>query len=229
MYVGKELLIPAPIRVLEEFLSLAGTAEFWKIAFHSLLRIFSGAAIGVLAGCFLAFLTSVFGLADAILAPAVRFIRATPVASFIVLLLLWVHRDIVPIIISALIVLPIVWGDVCAGIATCPAELLEFGRAYRLSGFKIWRYIRWPFIIPYLSSGVYLSLGMAWKSGVAAEVLSLPHSAIGTEIYNTKLYLETPALFAWTFVVIALSAILESLIRMLLELVLKDGGTRSCF
>ena len=60
-------------------------------------------------------------------------------------------------------------------------------------------------------------MGLAWKSGVAAEVLCLPRPSIGTQIYNAKLYLEVPDLFAWTVVVVALSLVLEQLLRALLR------------
>lgn len=215
--VGNRLLIPGPGAVLDEFLTLARDVTFWKSALFSLLRIFSGAAIGIAAGCVLAMLTASFRLADTLLSPAIRTVRAVPVASFIILLLLWVHRNFVPVVVSALVVFPIIWGNVSAGIANVPSDLLEFGRVYQLSRLRIWRYVRLPFIIPHLSSGICSGVGFAWKSGVAAEVLSLPHFAIGTEIYNSKIYLETYSLFAWTIVVILLSAVLETLIRVLLR------------
>lgn len=53
------------------------------------------------------------------------------------------------------------------------------------------------------------SLGLAWKAGIAAEVLCTPKGAIGTQLYNAKIYIETTDLFAWTFVVVILSLLLE--------------------
>ena len=68
-------------------------------------------------------------------------------------------------------------------------------------------------------------LGLAWKAGVAAEVLCLPKNAIGAQVYYAKIYLETPSLFAWTLAVIALSFLLEWAVGLLLRR-LEGGGMR---
>ena len=135
--------------------------------------------------------------------------RATPVASFILLVYLWVERGRVPGLISALMVLPVVWGNVTRGIAETDPQLLELARAYGFGRGRTLRRIYIPSVLPYFASGCRTALGLAWKAGVAAEVLCQPQNAIGTQIYNTKYYLETPSLFAWTLVVIALSFLLE--------------------
>ena len=73
-------------------------------------------------------------------------------------------------------------------------------------------------------AGVCTAIGLAWKSGVAAEVLCLPKAAIGTQVYYSKIYLETPSLFAWTAVVIVLSMLLERIVRRLLGV---KGGRKA--
>ena len=45
-------------------------------------------------------------------------------------------------------------------------------------------------------------------------MLCLPLPALGTQIYQTKYYLEIPELFAWTGVTVALSLLLEGLLRL---------------
>ena len=112
--------------------------------------------------------------------------------------------------------LPVVWGNLSRGIQETDPQLLEMAKAYRFSSFKTIRLIYIPSLHPYFLSAITTAMGLAWKSGVAAEVLCLPKQAIGTQIYNTKLYLEIPDLFAWTVVVILLSLALEKLLRVVL-------------
>ncbi len=220
---GQELLLPSPLCVGRRLLQLAGTERFWKSAALSLGRIFAGLAGGVALGTALAALTSASRTADLLLAPAIRMIRATPVASFIVLVLLWVKTGQVPGVISGLIVLPVVWENVRRGIGETDRDLLEFGRVYGFGRGKTLRLIYLPSILPYFTSGVVNGLGLAWKSGVAAEVLCQPRWAVGTEVYRSKISLDTPALFAWTLVVILLSLLLE---RVLVGLLLRLEGRR---
>ena len=213
--VGQELLLPGPAAVGRRLLELAAGAVFWQTALASLLRIFGGLLLGVALGALLAGLTAWVPLLDWVLTPAVKVVRATPVASFILLVYLWVERGRVPGLISALMVLPVVWGNVGKGIGETDAQLLEAARAYRFSRGRTLRLVYLPSVFPYFASGCSTGLGLAWKSGVAAEVLCQPALAIGTALYRAKITLETTSLFAWTIVVIALSFLLESVLGLL--------------
>lgn len=173
--------------------------------------------VGAVAGVLLATATSFSRICDTLLSPMIRIIRATPVASFIILALLWIHTMLLPGFIAALMVLPIVWGNIAEGIAKTDRLLLEMGQVYGFSPWKTLRLIYLPSLRPWFRSACLTSLGLAWKSSVAAEVLCHPQDAIGTQLYNAKAYFETDMLFAWTAVVIILSVLLERLLRRVLR------------
>ena len=223
LIVGKELLIPSPPLVVRTLLELVVTGAFWRYTALTLLRITLGLLLGIVLGILTALLTNRLSLLHALLAPAVRVVRATPVASFIILVLLWVANGRVPVVISALVVLPVIWESTAAGLRSVDRDLLEFAHAYRLTRWDTWRRIVIPSMLPQLAAAVCTAIGLAWKSGVAAEVLCLPKAAVGTQVYFSKLYLDTPALFAWTLVVVALSLTVERIARRLL-LGRKEGG-----
>ena len=212
--VAYPLLFPTPLAVFVRLSELARTAAFWQTALLSLGRVALGLVWGTLLGVVLAVLCHAFSWADTLLSPAVGVIRATPVASFILLVLLWTDKGQVPVIIAALMVLPIVYGNVIRGLRETDPKLLELARAYRFSRWKTIRLVVIPGVRPYFFSAVTTALGLAWKSGVAAEVLCQPNWAIGSKIYYTKLNFETTDLFAWTLVVILLSLGLEWLISL---------------
>lgn len=214
MQVGSVLFLPTPLQVLRRLAGLTVTAVFWQTALFSLCRVALGMLLGTCLGVVLAALTCTFRWADTIVSPAVSVIRATPVASFILLVFLWTDKGQVPIIIAALMVLPVVYGNVTRGIRERDPKLLELAQVYRFSQWKTARLVILPSVRPYFFSAVTTSMGLAWKSGVAAEALCWPKIAIGTQIYNTKLYFETPDLFAWTLVVILLSLGLERLVSL---------------
>lgn len=219
---GNELLLPYPTTVLCSLTALWGTMPFWSAVLKSLLRILMGLVSGSIAGVALAVLTCSARWLDNLLAPAIRVVRATPVTSFILLILLWIGRDQVPAVIAGLMVLPVVWENLVQGIRATDLKLLEMAEAYGLQPIKRLYLIYFPTVRPYLAAAITTSMGLAWKSGVAAEVLCLPRQAIGTQIYNSKLYLEVPDLFAWTLTVVLLSIVLEKLLR--LAVTRKRGG-----
>jgi NitT/TauT family transport system permease protein len=217
--VGQELLVPAPGTVFARLWELMRTAVFWQTAGTSLGRVFLGFLGGVALGTVLAARTAASRVCDVLLSPAVRVVRATPVASFIVLLLLWMNRmrGFVPAVMAGLMVMPVLWGNVRKGIASRDGALLEVARVYGMNRFRTLRLVYLPAAQPYFVSGCVTSLGLAWKAGVAAEVLCQPKLAVGTQVYYSKIYLEPPSLFAWTIVVILLSYLVESLLVRLLR------------
>ena len=216
-WVGLDLLLPGPLAVGSRLAALAGTSGFWLSVGATLGRVFLGLAWGALAGAALAFATHFSPWADRLLSPAVRVVRATPVVSFILLVYLWVPRGAIPWVIAGLMVLPVVWGAVSAGLDGLDEKLLELARAYRFSRGKTLALICLPALRPHFAAGLSTAFGLAWKSGVAAEVLCPPAYAIGSRIQQAKLGLETADLFAWTLAIVALSLALEKLLRQVLK------------
>lgn len=217
MAVELDLLLPSPLAVWRSLTALAAAGDFWLSVLFTLLRIFAGLLMGTVIGGLLAFLTHFSPWADLLLSPAVRVLRATPVVSFILLVYLWVTRANIPGLIAGLMVLPVVWGSLTTGLSTVDCQLLELAHAYRFSRFKTLRLVYLPSLRPHFISGFLTAFGLAWKSGVAAEVICPPQYAIGTEIKQARDALETPDLFAWTVVLVALSLILEAVLRRLLR------------
>ena len=206
---GQELILPSPLSVIKTLAELCTEAEFWLSAASSLLRVFLGFILGVIVGTVIAALTSSSSVCDTLFSPMLRVVRATPVASFIILALLWIGRALVPVFISMLMVIPVVSSAVTTAAKSVDSDILEMSRAYSFGRAKTLRLIYIPSIYPSWRSAAITSMGLAWKSGVAAEVLCLPRLSVGTELYYSKIYLETPSLFAYTAVVIILSFILE--------------------
>ena len=209
LLVRQELLIPTPLAVLRTLWRLAGTPLFWKAAGASLLRVAGGFLAAVAAGCAAAVLTARFSLARALLAPVLHIVRAAPVASFIILALVWFRTDVLPLFIAFLMVVPVVWANVEKGIRAADPALLEMARVYRFGRLKTLLRVQLPSVMPYFLAACTTGLGFAWKSGIAAEVICRPGLSIGRQLQDAKIYLETPEVFAWTATVVALSILLE--------------------
>ncbi len=218
--VGQELLLPSPVQVLRRLLELGGTGEFWRTVGCSILRVLTGILSGSLLGILLAVVTERSALLKALFSPVMTLVKSTPVASFIILALIWLGREILPAVISALMVLPVVWTSVSAGIQGQDPQLLELARVYGLPNGRIFLRITVPTVLPYLRSALSSALGLGWKAGIAAEVLTVPQPSIGKMIFESKLYLETTSLFAWTAAVVLISLIIE---KILLRLVRRSG------
>lgn len=210
--VDKALLLPSPLDTLRALLALMGGPAFWKSTLYSLLRIMAGYACALIGGCVLGVVCAAAPPVDALLRPMRSIMKAMPVASFILLVLLFLNPNIVPAFTAFVMVLPLVWANVQEGILATDAALLEMGALFRLPKSKVLREIYLPSVMPSLLSACATGLGFAWKAGVAAEVLARTVNSIGKNLVESKTYLETADMFAWTAVVILLSVLLERLL-----------------
>ena len=156
--------------------------------------------------------------------PVIRVVRAVPVASFIILALVWIKTEALPSFISAAMAAPMVWQSVSTALSEVDVSLLEMARVYKVPPRRALFGIVLPAVYPAFMSGALNALGFAWKSGVAAEVICQPALSIGKQLQNAKIYLETPDVFAWTITVCALSMGLERLLRLISARVKRRGA-----
>ena len=211
--VDRELLLPGPVAVWNSFCRLIVSDKFWLTALGSLARILLGFSLGMAGGLLLALVMYASPWVGALLSPLVKAVRAAPVASFIILALVWISTERLPVFISFLMVLPVAWANTLSGIRATDRQLLEMARSYSFGPMRTLRRIYLPSLRPYLLAAATTGLGLAWKSGVTAEVIANPRFAIGAELNAAKVTLEMPDMFVWTFVVVALSLLLEALLH----------------
>lgn len=214
---NNNLLLPTPWTVLSCLGDLASTAAFWQTVALSIGRILLGVVTAVALGAALAVLTTNSRLAEVLIAPAMTAMQATPVASFTILVLIWLDRDWVPVLICGMMVLPVVWNSISTGIRTVDVQLLEMAKVFRLSRLRILKRIYLPTLLPFFRTSCSNALGLGWKAGIAAEVLTVPKISVGKMIAESKSYLLTEELFAWTLTVIVLSLVLQNIMLRLLK------------
>ena len=216
-YPHGHLLLASPVSALLRLGELAGELAFWRTVGWSAARIVGG----FLLSCLLAFALAVpaarWRIVRELLAPPIAVIKAVPVASFIILALLWLESRALSLFISFLMVFPPVYLNVLAGIHGADQKLLEMARVFRVPLRRQIRGIYLPAILPHFRTAVSLALGLCWKAGIAAEVIGLPEGSIGERLYTAKVYFETPDLFAWTAVIVAVSVIFEKLFLWILD------------
>lgn len=220
--VGETLLLPAPFETFARMVSLMFTHTFWQITMHSILRIVWGYLLGVVTGTLLACLTALVPISREFISLPMHLMKTTPVASFIILALIWLNSDTLSTFIAFLMVLPLVWNHIEKGFLTVDDKLLEIAQVYKLSLFTKLRFIILPALSPFFLSACQTALGFAWKAGIAGEVIAIPKNAIGTQLYNAKIYLDTTDLFAWTGFVILLSYLIEQIVVLIIRFI--PGG-----
>ena len=215
--LASSLLLVSPLRVLGRLCGLVREPQFYAAVGFSFVRIVAGFLLGLGCGTLLAVAASRWHLAEVLLWPYVTVIKTTPVASFIILCLIWLDSSSLPVFISFLMVLPIVYANMLEGIRQTDQKLLEMAKLFRVGAGRRLLYIYLPQLRPYLITACSVALGLSWKAGIAAEVIGIPDGSIGERLYEAKVYLSSADLFAWTVVIIAVSIAFEKLFLWLLR------------
>ena len=225
LWPNGHLLLASPISAALRLGELAVTAAFWRAIGWSALRIIGGFLLSCCAASLLAIPASRFRWVRELLSPLVAAVKAVPVASFIILALVWLDSRSLSCFIAFLMVFPPVYLGVLEGIRQTDGKLLEMAKVFRVPLGRQVRGIYLPAVLPHFRTAVSLGLGLCWKAGIAAEVIGLPGGSLGERLYSAKVYFQTPDLFAWTAVIVAVSVVFEKLFLALIDaLVRKAGG-----
>lgn len=210
-----KLFLPSPFAVFYALLRLLRESYFWKSVFFTLIRIFTGFVCGTIGGIVLGVLTSHICTFNILFSPAMRIIRAVPVVSFIILAYLFINVNYLPIFICFLMVMPLVWQTVHDQLTGFDRNLLEMAKVFNITGYKSLFFIKLTGISDKIVSTMINGIGLAWKSGIATEVLCTPIISLGRNLYRAKGNINYDEVYAITLTVVILSLIIEYLIKHL--------------
>lgn len=215
--VGLPLILPSPIDVLVKLAQMSATSLFWRVMLISSVRVLIGILLSYVAAFALALICHRVKFLYDFFMPAISVIKTTPVTSFILIAFVLMHRDLIPGLIAALIVFPVVFSNTVEGLRAARPELLETAKAYNLGFTDRVRCIWLPTLRPFMISAAGASAGLAIKAGVAAEVLICPEVSVGKYIFNAKQNMEYVELFAWTVAIVIFSYLLDVAFKLVLK------------
>lgn len=209
--VHKEIYLPGPFTTLKHLFQISTDPGSWRILGYSWIRVWGGFFLSFCLGILLGFPSGILAPFQQWLEPLIQTIKSTPVIALILLVFIWVPSNLVPLVISFLIGFPLIWAQTSEGARRTDPKLLEMALIFRLSWPQRLRKIYFPSTWPSIRNASQTAVGLCWKASVAAEVLSHPRFAIGSKLYDAKVYLETPDLFAWTMILILASVATEKI------------------
>ena len=216
--IDNSIFLPSPIETVQSLQQLFLSKTFFLSVSVTLGNIVKGFLLGVLFGSIFAVIASVSEFLETFITFPMRIIKATPVASFTILALFWLDSSNLSILVSFFMVLPILYTNVLTGMKETNLKLLEMAKVFQIRWYYKVGYIYIPEVLPYLFSACSVAIGLAWKSGIAAEIIGITKNSIGNHLYQAKLYLEMPELFAWSFVIIIISIASEHIVLGLIHL-----------
>lgn len=215
--LNQGILLVSPILTAKRLFELAREWEFFQTILYSMLQIILGFLYATIVGIILAIWGNSSRRVEEFLQPLFGVMKAIPVASFIILCLVFLSSRKLSIFIVFLMVLPIMYTNVLQGIQSVDKNLIEMAQVFEVSLSRRIRYLYVPAVWPFFYTACKVGIGFSFKSGIAAEVIGIPDGTIGEKLYESKIYLDTPDLFAWTVVIVVISILFEKIFIHVLE------------
>lgn len=221
LLLNNTLLLVGPIEVIKKLFELLHTGKYYFSIANSMSNILQGFMLAITLGLVLAALSSRFKLLDIMLSPFISFMKATPLASFVIICLVWVGSVKLSIITVFLIVFPIVYSNMLQAYNSIDDKLEQMLRIYNVSFLRRVRLLYIPKSISVFLSTIEVAVGMAFKSGVAAELIAVPRNTIGDLLHEAKIFLMTSDMLAWTISIIIISVCVERILIAIIKLCYK--------
>lgn len=209
LLLNEPILMVGPVETMVALLVNLRELLFLKGILYTVGRIALGLLLGMILGMILAGISNQLPAVAAFLEPAVSLLKSIPVASFVVLFLIWWSSEFLAVSISFCVVFPQIYIHTIEGLKSVDRKLLEMAKVFHMPVKNRFFYIIRPQLLPFLKSNIKIAVGMAWKSGVAAEVISMGKNSIGGNLYLMKVSLDTAGVFALTVLIIFLSSLFE--------------------
>jgi NitT/TauT family transport system permease protein len=220
--INQPLYLPSVSLTFSTFFIMIFQLYFWQSVLATFMRVLIGLTLSFIVGITLAVLSAKSNFISMLFSPFLSTMKAIPTMSIIILALVWLSTDLVPVFVCFILCFPIFYTNTLNGIKNIDIKLIELCTIYQISDKKKLIAFIIPSVKPYIMSALMICIGLAWKSVIAAEVLSAPKFSMGYKLYTTKMYLDIPELFAWTIAVVAFSMIIEKTLRLLF---LKKGDS----
>lgn len=209
--------LPSPLKTGQVLFQLLRETPTYIIIWMSILRVLIGLFLATVIGIFLGILSGLSERIFRFLQPIMVAIKSTPVVSFIIIAMIYLKAQNVPIFCGMLLCIPIIYYNVIEGLSVVDKQLINMAKVYRVRNKKMISKIYMPSIIPYINAGILTGIGISWKGTIAAEVIGVVRNSIGFNLYNAKVYLDIPELFAWTVIIILFSLLIESFAKVILR------------
>ena len=146
--------------------------------------------------------------------PYVSSVRAIPVASMLIVVLLWIGSKNAPIVICAMVVFPLFYEMILESIKNMEQSFLEVISMDSKFNFFVFRKVFVPAILNNLFISFIQSIGLGFKVLVMSELIAYTENSIGKKIYTSKLNLDIEGVFAWTIIIIVIVMIIEWTFRL---------------
>jgi NitT/TauT family transport system permease protein len=221
-------LFTPPTKIVERGAQMIADGELWDHIVATTGRLLAGFVVGSALGVVAGLAMGVWRPVRAALGPTFTALYALPKIAILPLLLLIFGLTETPKVLAVVIsVFFVVQINTLAGIVQIDARILEAARAYKATGWRLFRYILLPGAIPAIMTGLRVSAGMSVIVITAVEFVA-SNDGLGYLIWNSWQLFQPQDMYVGLITVSLLGALLTGLIIILERALLpwrRPGGS----
>lgn len=213
--INNSIYLPSLKEVFTEFLGIVSEVGFFQSIVSSIWRSVESFFIALVVALILGILSAFNKYIYNFIYPLLAVIRSIPTIAFILIALIWVNKDMAPILIGTIIAFPIFYELVVSSIIDVDRNLLEMGEIYRISRLSMISNIYAPNICFNILRVFTSTLSLILKVVIAGEVYGQPEYGIGAAIQLEKMNLNTSAIFAWIIIVCIITVLFDYVLGLI--------------
>lgn len=184
-----EQVLPSPAQVFRTFAEMVASGEIRANLQISLVRVFTGFGIGLLAGLVLGSVMGLSPMARDYLYPLFKAFAQVPVIGWLPLLMLLVGIDesLKFLLIAKATLVPVTL-NTCQGIQGVPNRFIEVAKVYGFTRWQMLRKVVFPAATAPIWNGVRYGLTHAWLALVVVELLASSEGIGFLIVYGRQLF-----------------------------------------
>ena len=219
--VRNEYVLPSFWDAFAEVGRILTDASFWRAFWNTFLRTLWAFLASMALGIVMAVCAHLVKGLRAFFAPIISVVRTVPTMAVILMLLLWTTPNMVPVIVSALVLFPAVYAAALAALDEVGENYGELTRAFRVPLLRRIGKMYLPLAAPVMlkQAGGIFSLGL--KVVISGEVLAGTYRSLGGMMQDAQMYLNMPRLMALTLLVVLMGFALEGLCWLSYRLIVR--------
>ena len=219
---GDKLVFPGVGEILQAFVRMLGEERTWKQIGTTLIHLAEALAAAAVIGTALGLAQGKSSFVRVLLKPLMTLLRSIPMIVMTVIIMVLTKYDRVPLIASALMLIPLISEATAEGLRRIEPELMD---VYRMnSGFtlRVLFSVYLPLMAGYLKQAYINAVGMGIKLAVTTEYLVQARDSLGKAVYSSAYFNEYAEIYAYALIMILL-AVLVSAVPAVAQKVIRKG------
>ena len=209
---GDQLVFPGVGEILRIFFRLLAAPKTYVLIWTTLKHLLASMAVSTVIGIGLGVAMGMLPFVRNLMRPLMIMLRSLPMIILIVITMVVASYDVVPVLASSIILIPMIAEAACEGCLRIDKELIDVYRMNSSFNGRVLLQVYLPLMAGYLKQAYVNAVGMGVKLAVSTEYLVTSSQAapsLGKAVYSHFTQIEYGEIYAYALIMILLALIVS--------------------